>query len=141
MTGPTIIVHTVEHARAALAAARDTGVAVVLESAPGAAAFLGAGVFREMIAAARKAVPEAESRAVLDCADAPGLALNALRLGLGAVRLDVPGEVLDKVADIAAQRGATLVTGSRGPALDLLDTGDPETACRDWLKRATLETS
>ena len=48
----TIIVHTLEQATAALAAAEEFDREVTLLSAPGAAAYVGATVFRDMIAAA-----------------------------------------------------------------------------------------
>ena len=47
-----IIVHSLEDAEAALAAAADLGVPVTLRSAPGAARYLGATVFRDMISEA-----------------------------------------------------------------------------------------
>ena len=45
-----IIVHSLEDAEAALAAAADLGVPVTLRSAPGAARYLGATVFRDIAA-------------------------------------------------------------------------------------------
>ena len=49
---------------------------------------------------------------MLDCGDAPGLALEALRDGAEAVRLRGAPEVLAKVADIAEQYGAQLFPSS-----------------------------
>jgi hypothetical protein len=132
MSGRPIIVHHLEHAVAALAAAKALGAAVTLRSASGAAAYLGAAVFRDMIAAALAEVPGVEARAVLDCGDAPGHALNALRQGVAAVRLDAPSDVRARVRDIAHQLGAAL-DDDAAPALNLLDADDPATACRDWL--------
>ena len=64
-----ITVHCLDHARTALVAARDLDVKVTLASAPGAAAYLGAAVFREIIEAAVRTVPGARFDAVLDCGD------------------------------------------------------------------------
>ena len=80
-------------------------------SAQGAGGFLGWAGFQALLAA------EWQS-AILDCADAPGHALAALRHGCPAVVLApcVPG--FAALADIAAGIGATLLP-ARPPALDL----------------------
>jgi hypothetical protein len=132
MSGRPIIVHHLGHAVAALGAAKALDVPVTLRSAPGAAAYLGSAVFRDMIAAALGEVPGVEARAVLDCGDAPGHALNALRQGVGAVRLDAPSDVRVRVGDIARQLGAAL-DDDAAPALDLLGADDPSAASRHWL--------
>ena len=129
--GP-IIVHDLAHVRAALAAAADLGVAVTLTSAPDAAAYLGSGAFKAMIDLGRREFPQVPLTAVLDCGDAPGLALGALRIGIPAVRLHAAPDVLARVADIAGQLGAVLDTDDR-PGLDLARERDPEAACRRWL--------
>ena len=135
MRGRAIIVHSLDHAKAALSAAAELGVPVTLLSAPGAAAYLGAAVFREMIAEASRVHPRVALTAVLDCGDNPGLALNALRRGVKVVRLEAPADVRSRVADIAAQSGAALDDGGDG-ALDLLDTVDFRGACLAWLAAA-----
>ena len=135
MTGRTIIVHSLDHARAALAAADGLGAAVTLRSAPGAAAYLGATVFRDMVADAALAFPGVPLTAVLDCGKDPGLALNALRHGIKALRLDTAWDVRRRVADIAAQTDAVLDEDS-GPALDLCAVANPEAASRAWLAPA-----
>ncbi len=132
MVGRRIIVHDLKHARAALAAAEELGVGLTLVSAPGAAAYLGAAVFRHMIAEAGSEHPEVPLRAVLDCGGDPGLVLNALRQGIEAVRVQAPPKVCKRLADIARRWGAVLDT-DRGEALDLIDEKDPVAACRAWL--------
>jgi fructose/tagatose bisphosphate aldolase len=135
VTGRAIIVHSLDHALAALAAAHGLGMAVTLRSAPGAAAYLGASVFRDMTAEAGHAFPDVPVTAVLDCGNDPGLALNALRQGIKALRLDVAPDVRVRVADIAAQTDAVL-DGALVPALDLLAVAEAEAACRAWLAAA-----
>ncbi len=132
MTGRPIIVHSLDHARAALAAADGLGAAVTLRSAPGAAAYLGASVFRDMVAEAARGFPDVPVTAVLDCGNDPGRALNALRQGIKALRLDASADVRRRVAEIAAQTGAGL-DEDPSPALDLLAVADPQAACRAWL--------
>ena len=130
--GGPVIVHDLAHARAALRAATALGCGVRLRSASGAAAYLGSGVFRAMIETIGGEFPNVPFTAVLDCGDAPGLALGALRIGIPAVRLQASAEVLARVADIAGQLGGR-VDHDDGPALDLKDERDPEGACRRWL--------
>jgi len=135
VTGRPVIVHSLDHARAALAAADGLGAAVTLRSPPGAAAYLGASVFRDMMAEAVLAFPDVPHTAVLDCGNDPGLALNALRHGIKALRLDASPDVCRRVADIAAQTGAVLDEDTT-PALDLFADADADAACRAWLAPA-----
>ncbi len=131
-----VVVHTLEHAEAALEAADEFDVPVVLESAPGAARYLGAALFQAIVATARNSYPDVNFMAVLDCADQPGLALAALRQGMKAVRLDAPADVKAKIADIAAQSGAILDDIER-ERLDLLGVENPVDACQAWLSGQT----
>ena len=75
---PAVIVHGVADAHAALA----PGLAVTLLSAPGAALFGGCLWWREIIAIARAAHAATEAMDILDCADASGMAMGALRRGV-----------------------------------------------------------
>ena len=87
-TLPVLIVHDREHAIAALRAAREAGVRVRLATAPGAAAYAGAGYLKAVIDAAAAAVPEARFEAVIDCGADAGHALAALRAGWRLLRSD-----------------------------------------------------
>lgn len=131
---PGFIVHTLAHAIAALTAAGEANRAVVLLSPAEAVRSMGTGYFLTMIAAARAAVPAASSRAVLDCGRAPGLALAALKAGVEAVRIDASPEVIDKLADIAAQRGASIDTRWPASVVDLGRLPAPLEAARHVLK-------
>lgn len=126
-----VIIHDLGHARAALAAAADVGVAVQLWSAPGAAAYAGAGWFDALVRLARRDHPDADVQAVLDCADRADLAQAALRQGLRGICFRGSKAAAARLADIAAQYDATL--HRRPPnALDLLYVEDPFDACRTW---------
>ncbi len=136
-----IIVHSLEDARTAVAVAEDLALPVTLRNAPGAAAYLGAQVFRDMIAEAAAPHPATEVTAVFDCGEDPGLALGALRHGLKVIRINAPLETREKIADIARQTGARLEQ-TPSPALDLLeapdapgasDVKDTEARVRVWL--------
>ncbi len=132
MKAPAVIVHNLEHARAALKAAGALGVPVVLISAPMAAAYAGAAYFLEITARAMEEYPNAKAACVLDCGSEPGLALGALRMGCKAVRFTGPAAVRKKIADIAAQMGAE--SDNRAyRALDLLAAEDAYGACVAWL--------
>jgi hypothetical protein len=113
---PAVVVHAVADVRAALAAAGPRGV--LLLSAPGAAAWLGAPLFRAMVAAAAAEFPSVPHRALLDCAGDPGYALAALAAGCALVRLDPTVPAWPVVAATAAGLGALLLA-ERPPALDL----------------------
>lgn len=130
--GRPVIVHDLDHALAALQAASELDVPVTLRSAPGAADYLGSGAFKAIVDVACERWPDVPVTAVLDCADAAGHALGALRIGIGVIRFRGRRTVRRKLADIAAQQGARL-DNDRRKALDLLDRPDPLADCRKWL--------
>jgi len=99
---PAVIVHSLAEARAALA----PGLRVTLLSAPGAALYAGVGWWRALVAAASEG--GAPPPDVLDCADAPGRALEALRHGQCILVLRAPS-VFDDIAARAAAQGAFLL--------------------------------
>jgi type III secretion system FlhB-like substrate exporter len=104
---------------AALSAAADFGRPVVLASAPDAGIYAGPGWFGALIAAARAAVPAAESTALLDCGDDAGAAQAAIRARIEAVVFTGRANVAERLADIARQRGVRLLTKPPAAALDL----------------------
>jgi hypothetical protein len=108
---PAVTVHGLDGARAAVAAAGPRGV--LLLSARGAGGFAGAGWFLAIVAAAGPGMP-----AAIDCADAPGAALEALRAGARIVVLDRACPAFPAVAAAAAEAGACLLP-DRPPSLDL----------------------
>jgi hypothetical protein len=120
VAGPAVIVNGLDDAVAALRAAR--GAPITLLSAPGAALFAGCLWWREVVRQARAIVPVGVVRDVLDCADAGGLAVSALRIGQLAIVLheDAPGHAA--VVAIAAALGATVLAVAP-PALDLAERG------------------
>jgi hypothetical protein len=117
---PAVIVNGLDDAVAALRAAR--GAPVTLLSAPGAALFAGCLWWRAVVRLAQEAVPGSDAADVLDCADAGGLAVSALRMGQRAIVLlpDAPGHAA--VVAIAADCGATVLPAAP-PALDLATRG------------------
>jgi hypothetical protein len=138
MTARPIVIHSLDQARLAVAVAAGLGVPVTLASAPGAGGYAGPAWFGGVIAAARAEYPAVEIAALLDCGEAAGAALAALRWAKAAqpraFSLCFTGE--DTAARPLAEMAATLGVGflRRMPAgLDLRRAGDPAAACRAWL--------
>jgi hypothetical protein len=122
---PAVVVHGLDQACAALV----PGLAVTLLSAPAAARFAGAGWWRALVAAARATHPATPCADVLDCADAPGRAMEAIRIGQRILVLDPACPAFARVASLATvlpDRPPALNLGARGASLRL----------RDWLGAA-----
>lgn len=113
---PALVVHGRAQAEWALRVA--AGRPVLLLSAPGAALNAGPGWFKAMIDQAAAPYPGAPFAAALDCADAPGAALAALRAGIKLVIFDLRHPSADSLLGAAREAGAE-VLGARPEALDL----------------------
>jgi hypothetical protein len=118
---PAVVVHDLAQARAAVAAA--DGRPLALLTPPGAAFAHGVGFW----AAVRRALGPPPPILWVDCADAPGYALAALRGGVAHLILRGHCEATRRVARLAAAAGGA-VLGERPPALDLLGAADPHAA-------------
>ena len=106
---PAVIVHGLGHARAAL----KPGHSVLLVSAPGAAAYLGALWWRALMAHVDAPLD------ALDCADQPGRALEALAAGCRIIILyPCPAS-----PEVAARAQGALILSARPPSLDLGQRG------------------
>lgn len=114
---PAVVIHGLSHARLALRPGRP----VTLLSAPGAPSYAGVAWWCAVIAAVRAEFPESDPSDVLDCADAPGRALEALSLGCRVIVLR-PGPASADIAGRAGAQGAVLLT-KPPEALDLGDRG------------------
>jgi len=134
VSGKRIIIHSLADARAALAAAQALNVPVTLVSAEGAGGYAGASWFKALIDAAAAEFPAVALTAVLDCADEPGTALNALRHGIKRLRFTGAAAPRRRLKDIAHELGAEIEMGTAPEALDLLDQRDPEKAVRAYLR-------
>jgi hypothetical protein len=129
---PAVVVHGLDTAEAAL----RPGLPVTLLSAPGAALYAGAAWWLALVAAARAACPATEVTDMLDCGDAPGYAMSALRLGQSVLILDPACPGFAAVSAAAATMNATVLP-SRPPALDLAVSG-AERRLIAWLGRDNL---
>ncbi|MCC7271555.1 MAG: hypothetical protein IT561_02725 [Alphaproteobacteria bacterium] len=108
------------------------GVPVLLLSPRGAAAAMGPLMFQAMVAAARRAEPEAAVTGAIDCEDAEGHVLLALRAGVDVAIFKGAADVAAKLAAIAAAGGRRLLP-ERPSAPALAGARDPAALCRDWL--------
>lgn len=132
---PVIVIHNKEQAIAALQAAADRQVNVLLLSARYAACTIGALVFKEMVSQAAQDAPASSFRAALDCGDKAGRALSALRAELKTIVFDPQSPASKRISDIAGQYGAEILAPSvyETPHLDLHAVGDPGRACHKYL--------
>lgn len=124
---PCVVVYGLDDVRLAL----SQGGGTTLLSAPGAALFAGVGWWRALLAAGRETCPDAEFDDVLDCADAPGRALEALRHGQRALVLDPACPARPALHALALHQGAALLD-RRPAALDLTQPGAVR-RLRGWL--------
>ena len=106
------VVHSLAEARAVLAGAARGRVTLV--SPPAAAAYLGVAFFRALVDAARAEFPGIAIEAVMDCGDAPGYALSALRMGFTTIVLRGDPRARARVAAIARAGGARIL--ARAPS-------------------------
>jgi hypothetical protein len=133
------IIHSLADAMAAVAAAADTGEAVTLFSAPGAAGYLGAGVFLAIEGETRTAYPDVDARFILHCGERVGFAMAAIRAGVRHIEVDRSGLELARLADMGRQSGATVEAvnaAERCRALDLGPVTDSRSAALEWLQGA-----
>jgi hypothetical protein len=132
----TVVVHSLAHARAATDAAAALRVPLSLMSGPGAAGYAGPAWFLEVVRLARADHPEVDVTAILDCADQPGRALAALRMGAKTLRLGGNARARKRVAAIAEAMGARL-DDTCYEALDLARCADARAAVSAFLTSAS----
>ena len=116
--------------RASIERALAPGLQVTLLSPPGFAGYAGAPWWQALLRAARFDGPS-----LLDCGDAPGRALEALRIGLPGVVVAARGDVFAQIVAIARVSGAMALEVAP-PALDVRREIEGSRV-RDWLARET----
>jgi hypothetical protein len=127
---PAVTIHGLDHARMALAPGRG----VLLLSAPGAALYAGCGWWQALMVAARAEFPATPMADLLDCADAPGRAMEALRIGVRGIVLD---PACPAFAAVVAAAGDAIVLPHRPPSLDLAERGASRRLAA-WLQRDNI---
>ena len=123
-----ITIHGVEHARAACQAALTTSVKenikLELWSAKNGASSLGPAWFGEIVNIVQKEFPDLAIVGVLDCGDAVGSALAALRQGNLCIYISERPAVVSKIRAIAKYTRAEVRT-KRPVMPNLIDRQDP----------------
>ena len=130
---PAVIVHGLAEAKAALA----NGAPVTLLSAPGAGLYGGCRWWRSLVRAARTAFPETEALDLLDCADASGTAMGALRNGVSRLVLWREASGWGAGGATAAQQGGFVLPVAPA-ALDLAVRGS-DRRLHGWLRKTGFE--
>lgn len=131
---PAIIIHSFAQAQAALAAAYEADKSVTLWSAPGAGCYAGAGWWRELLDLLRQAQPDQDRyTTVLDCSDAPGFVMAAIRAQVPGIYFCGMPDITQKLSDMAIAQGLGLVT-VRPAALDLAAAKNPHDLCLHYLR-------
>ena len=115
------MVHHLDQARAALAAAAEIGCAIELRSAPGAAGYAGVGYLKAL-------GDQAGQELLIDCGDDAGLVMAALRTGCRRIAFSGSAELAGRLADMAERSGATLVPETQAPELIMLQPEDDAAA-------------
>jgi hypothetical protein len=115
------VIHHLDQARAALAAAAEFGCTLELRSAPGAAGYAGVGYLKAL-------GDEAGHELLIDCGDDAGLVMAALRTGCRRIAFSGTAELGRRLADMAEQLGAALVVEAHAPEMIMLQPDDDAAA-------------
>ena len=116
-----VVVHHLEQARAALAAAAEAGCALQLRSAPGAAGYAGVGYLQAL-------GEQAGHELLIDCGDDAGLVMAALRTGCRRLVFSGSEEIWRRLHDMAGQLGAELLAEAHAPDMLILQPEDDAAA-------------
>jgi hypothetical protein len=128
-----VVVHGLSDTRSVL----SIGQPVTLLSAQGAVMYAGSAWWRALIDRAAAEYPDVPCDNILDCADASGLALGALRIGQRRIILHPVAPGRAEVAAAAATLGCEVLS-DRPPALDMARRGAAR-RLHSWLRpRTTL---
>ena len=131
-----VVIHGLVDARRACHIARDLGVEIQLVSSTDAVSYIGPTWFFNITLRVKQEFPDVVINTVLDCGDAAGGALAALRAGIKSIHYAGNNNVAHKIEDIANQRGAELLK-STPRAFDPRRSANPDSALRAWLKNST----
>ena len=130
-----VVIASLPEARAALEAARSSGVAAELESPPDAASIYGVLWFAELNRALLAEFPGASYSLTLDCGNRADLAHAALAEGIKRIRFSGHTDSAKALQDIAVQLKAEVVIAqTRNELLYVIAEPDITPADRDWIQ-------
>ncbi|MGE0753771.1 MAG: hypothetical protein AB7L92_01270 [Alphaproteobacteria bacterium] len=101
------VVHTKDHVKAALQAARQASCPMALQSTPDAIFYAGPLYLLTMFRQVKQDFPDVEATFTIDCADAHAEAIQAMQVGHTHIRSSAPQKIQTKLAAIAAEHGVT----------------------------------
>ena len=116
-----VVVHHLDQARAALAAAAELGCALALRSAPGAAGYAGVGYLKALS-------DQVGYELLIDCGDDAGLVMAALRTGCRRIAFSGSDDLGRRLSEMAEQMDATLVLETHAPEVMMLQPEDDAAA-------------
>jgi len=125
---PAVTIHSLDEGDRVL----RFGWPVTILSAPGAALYAGPGWWRAVMAELKARYPDAPFIEVLDCADAPGRAAEALRAGQRRILFRPESAALFAAVTAMAEAYAAEIWSARPPALDMAARG-AERRLAAWL--------
>jgi hypothetical protein len=123
MSSATVRVHDRTQARVALDWASVQGLTIRLASASTAACYTGPLYWRSLEL-------ELDERVTVDCGELPGIVMGGLRVGLKSLLFGGEPAVARKLAQLAEQHRAELLTGLPPPLVELAPPWDAHTICR-----------
>jgi|TARA_B100001750_G_scaffold217596_1_gene203072 hypothetical protein len=129
-----IVIHNIEHARAALRASSATKIPIAVISAPYAGCYAGVSWFLKIEEKVRKEFSKSKAIFILDCGDEPGIALEAFRLGVKFIFLKGSKKIIKKVSEIGAKKKSALYQ-KKIQILDLKNKISFLEQCEIWLSR------
>jgi len=132
-----LVIHDLDHARAALAASSGLGIAVLLVTAPGAVRSGGPAYLKAVIDRAAEGFPSAQWSALIDCGERPGDVFASLDAGWQRLAFNGAPLAGQRLGEIVAGRGASLESLPLA-SLDLGCEADPRSASRTWLSAARV---
>jgi hypothetical protein len=115
------VVHHLEQARSALAAAAELGCAIELRSGPGAAGYAGVGYLKAL-------GDEVGHELLIDCGDDAGLVMATLRTGCRRLVFSGSEQIRRRLEDMAVQLGADLLGEAGAPEMLILQPEDDAAA-------------
>ena len=131
-----MIVHTLNQAKAALAAAGACDVYITMRTSPGATYYMGLTGLKAVFEEAKETYPKVKHAVVVDCGFDAALAHRAMVMGFKQISFSGTKGMKIKLSKIGAQLSAKLVS-PRIPsnAVDLSYTRQPKKACILYLQR------
>jgi hypothetical protein len=132
LANSVVLVHNIDHVRAALDVAAEFRVALTLQNPAESLQYLGIGYIKSMIDEAVLQRPDAPHTFICDAGNNPAIVQEAFKAGFQTVRFEGSESVRDQLVSIATQYGGVILGDTPDDMLDLCFAEDPKAACRRW---------